>query len=83
MMPNLWEEDPVSSPPARRALPRHRCLCQDDQREELGASIAWQKEKKVRYYLPTTTSPGATSRGKRGRTCLRPCEGAAAREPLD
>ena len=40
VMLNLWEEDPVSSPPTRRALPRHRCLCQDDQREKPGASVA-------------------------------------------
>ena len=83
MMPNLGERDPVSSPPARRALPCHRCLCQDNQWEEPGASVAWQREKKGRYCLPTTTSPGATSRGKRGRVRLRPGEVAAAREPID
>ena len=85
MMPNLWEEDPVSSPPARRALPRHRCLCQDNQWEEPGASVAWRREKKKkgRYCLPITTSPGATNRGKRERARLRPGEVGAAWEPLD
>ena len=82
MMPNLWEEDPSPSPPARRALPRHRCLCQDDQREEPGASVAWRREKKGCYCLPITTSPRATSRGERGRARLQPGEVAAAREPL-